>query len=54
MYLDPGFGSLAIQLIIATIATVSSMLIAMKKRIRILFFKKNKNEKQKAQDEQDE
>jgi hypothetical protein len=49
MYLDPGFGSLVIQVIVAGIAAVSVVFFSMKARIKGWFSKKdNKIEKQSA------
>ncbi len=41
MYMDPGFGSMIIQLIVATIAASGAMLAIFRKKV-FGFFKKNK------------
>lgn len=43
MYLDPGFGSMAIQLIIACIAGGGTLLVLFRQRIKSFFFKNMKN-----------
>lgn len=53
MYLDPGFGSMVIQVIVAAIAAVGALYFAMKTRIKSLFSKKNEGEEQEAQNEPD-
>lgn len=42
MYLDPGLGSMIIQIIIAALATVGAALVFMKDHIRRWFGKKSK------------
>lgn len=44
MYLDPGFGSMIIQVVIAAIATCGVVFMMMKSKIKAFFSKrKNKN-----------
>ena len=44
MYLDPGFGGMLIQVIVALVATGGAIAFAMRKKIRALFSKgKEKN-----------
>ncbi len=42
MYLDPGLGSMIIQIIVASLATVGAALIVMRNRLSGLFKKKAK------------
>lgn len=44
MYLDPGFGSMIIQVVVAAIASCGVVLMIMKSRIKAFFVKrKNKD-----------
>jgi hypothetical protein len=43
MYLDPGFGSMVIQIIIASIATFSAYFIVVKRKAFAIFRRKNSN-----------
>lgn len=42
MYLDPGFGSMLIQAVLAVIACGGVMLVSMRSRIRLFLKKKQK------------
>ena len=42
MYLDPGFGGMLLQVIVALVATGGAILFAMRKKIKTLFSKSNK------------
>lgn len=58
MYLDPGFGSMLIQFIVAGIAAAGAVLFMLKGKLQMLFHKKGApgdekaNEPDAAQDEQ--
>ena len=43
MYLDPGFGSMIVQIVIAAIAVCGGYLVIFRKKIAA-FFRKNKND----------
>jgi len=45
MYLDPGFGGMLLQVLVAVVAAGGIALFSLRKKIRALF-SKNKNEKQ--------
>lgn len=53
MYLDPGFGSMVIQVIVAAIAAGGALYFAMKTKIKGLFSKKNEGKEQDVQHEPD-
>lgn len=40
MYLDPGFGSMIIQIVVALLAACGAVLILMKARIKVFFTKR--------------
>jgi len=40
MYLDPGFGGMLIQIIVALIATGGAIIFALRRKIKALFSKK--------------
>ena len=42
MYLDPGFGGMLIQIVVAIVAAGGAILFAMRKKIRALFSKNSK------------
>jgi hypothetical protein len=42
MYLDPGFGGMLIQIVVALVAAGGAIIFAMRKRIRDLFTKNKK------------
>jgi len=44
MYLDPAFGGMLVQVIIAIVAVGGGLLYALRRKIRTLFSKKNKDE----------
>ena len=45
MYLDPGFGGMLVQILVALVAAGGAIVFAMRKKIRALFNKdKTKNE----------
>lgn len=50
MYLDPGFGSMIIQVVIAGIATIGVAIFALKSKIRTLFKKDGKNQSKKDEE----
>ena len=54
MYLDPGFGSMVIQALIATIAAAAAMIGIFRVKIKTFFkefFKKDKKSDEKKNDE---
>lgn len=44
MYLDPGFGSMIIQLVVALFAGAGAILLVAKNKVKNIFKKKDKNE----------
>jgi len=50
MYLDPGFGSMIIQVVIAGIATIGVSLYVFKSKIRALFNKEGKTNSKKDEE----
>jgi len=44
LYLDPGFGGMLLQVIVALVAVGGAILFSMRKKIKNLFFGKEKNE----------
>ena len=47
MYLDPGFGGMLLQIIVALVATGGAVIFAMRRKIKVLF-SKEKNEENSA------
>lgn len=47
MYLDPGFGGMLLQLIIAVVAFGGAVIFAFRKKIKALFSKKDKKQADK-------
>lgn len=45
MYFDPGTGSLIIQLLVAGVASVGAFFVVFKNKLRHLFSKKDKEQK---------
>jgi hypothetical protein len=53
MYIDPGIGSMIIQIVLAVIAAAGVVWLTMKKRIKAIFSKKkNANDNPEERDEQ--
>ena len=46
MYLDPGFGGMLIQIVVAIIAAGGAIAFSMRRKIRIMFVKDKKQDKQ--------
>lgn len=42
MYLDPGFGGMLIQIVVAIIAVSGAILFSLRKKIRAMFYSKGK------------
>ncbi|AEF84067.1 hypothetical protein TREPR_3729 [Treponema primitia ZAS-2] len=52
MYLDPGFGSMVIQLLIAGIAAAGSFFYIFRQKLKIFFIRlRNKKNKSKAEED---
>ena len=50
MYFDPGSGSIIIQVVLAALATISTLFVAFKTKI-VSFFTKKKNKKEVKKEE---
>lgn len=48
MYLDPGFGGMLIQIIVAIVAAGGALLFALRKKIKALFSKNKKKDSSKT------
>ena len=53
MYFDPGSGSIIIQILLAALATISTVFVAFKSKI-VAFFSKKKNKKEDKKEKQGE
>lgn len=53
MYFDPGSGSIIIQILLAALATISTVFVAFKSKI-VAFFSKKKNKKEDKKKEKGE
>jgi hypothetical protein len=51
MYFDPGSGSIIIQILLAALATISTLFVAFKAKI-VSFFTKKKNKKKDDKNEE--